>query len=98
MQQLTEKYYVNKLGLAEHIRGRVWHQIKAATWPPYHCDGCGGDALSGTHGNREISICNGCNMVTIGVWADDPTDEILNAHLDQEASVSATIFERKEQR
>jgi hypothetical protein len=37
-------------------------------------------------------------MVTIAVWADDPTDEVLNAHLDQQASVSATICERKKQR
>ena len=98
MEELTEKYYVTKVGLAQHNRGRVWRQIQAATWPPYKCDGCGGDSLSGTAGNREISICESCTMVTIAVWADDPTDEVLNARLDQEASVSATIFERKEQR
>ena len=96
MEKLTEKYLVNKTGIARHNRGRVWRQIEAATWPPYHCDGCGGDALSGTDGNRETSVCESCHMLTIAVWVDDPTDEVLNARLDQEASVSATIFQRKE--
>ena len=98
METLTEKYYVNKMGLAQHNRGRVWRQIEAATWPPYKCDGCGGDVLGDTDGgNREVHICEGCTMLTIGVWVDDPNDEFLNSRLDQEASVSATIFERKEQ-
>ena len=97
MQQLTEKYYVTKPGLAHQNQGRVWRQIQAATWPPYKCSGCGDDVISTTSGDRETNVCGGCNMLTITLWVADPSDG-LESRVDQEASITATIFQRKEQR
>lgn len=96
MQELTEKYYVNKPGLAHQRRGRVWRQIEAATWPPYHCDGCGADVISTTKDDKETNVCGGCNMLTITIWIADPSDG-LESRVDKEASVTVTIFERQEQ-
>ena len=86
---------VTKPGLARQRRGRVWRQIEAATWPPYRCDGCGDDVISTTKDDRETNVCGGCNMITITIWIADPGDDTLD-RVDKEASVSATIFERKE--